>query len=492
MDKLKIQIDRFIDCMMKPKVLLGLVIAIAAVVLFFFPSYEVLSALLIAIAGGFVAAAVLFSIMRRVDAAEKALDQKNKPKTRIARIIGYLMNPIFSLGFALLGLVIAIVSAALVALYPGYEGLSARLMAMAGGFLAVAVLLQTMKRAEAAGEAVVQTEKALGQTEKAINQTEKSIVQKTFSDAINHLGHESESVILGGIHSLLDLAKKNSDYRLRVFNILCAHIKITTTTEEYQKKHEKRPSTTIQTLLDLLFRGEEYNIFPVDPIKCKAYLNEAYLAGSDLRGYRLQHSNLIGAELRGASLWGAQLQEADLRDAHLQGVDLFVAQLQGADLRDAQLQGADLTRAHLQEADLRDAQLQGADLTGAHLQEADLRRAELQGAQLQQAEIEMQGAYMHQIELSHKTRMGGSDLRGASSYEGESLMKFQERIESQIDQETDLAGVVFDGVVSKGPNPDLAAFLKQSKAKTGSYTKEEADRWIKEYEKALDWKKRKD
>ena len=80
------------------------------------------------------------------------------------------------------------------------------------------------------------------QTEKALGQTKESIVQKTFSDAINHLGHESESVILGGIHSLLDLAKKNSDYRPRVFNILCAHIKTTTATEEYQKKHQEKPS----------------------------------------------------------------------------------------------------------------------------------------------------------------------------------------------------------------------------------------------------------
>ena len=460
----------------------------ATVVLFFFPSYEVLSALLIAIAGGFLAAAVLFSIMRRADAAGKALDQKNKPKTRIARIIGCLMNPMFSLGFALLGLAIAIVSAALVALCPGYEGLSARLMAMAGGFLAVAVLLQSMKRANAA-------EKAVGQTEKALDQTKESIVQKTFSDAINHLGHESESVILGGIHSLLDLAKKNSDYRPRVFNILCTHIKTTTATEEYQKKHKKQPSTTIQTLLRLLFIGEEYNIFPVK-FKYSADLSGAYLADSKLSGARLQHSNLVGAKLQGAELWGAQLREADMEGAQLQGANLIGAQLQEADLLGAKLQGALLRGTNLQLAILVKATLQGADLKGAQLQRADLRGAQLQGAnlfiaQLQGARLhqtEMQGACMHWTQLPHETHMGGCDLRGVSSHKDEPPMKFQKRIESRMNKKADLTGVVFDKV----KHPDLATPKNEGTAKTGSYTKEEADRWIKEYEEALDWEKHKD
>ena len=572
----------------------------------------------------------------------------NEPQTLTARIIGWLKKPKFWLGFVIAA---ATIGSAFFLLFPCsgelstlfsetsnvetaslvscYDGLSAWLITLAGGFLAVAVLLETGRRANAA-------EKAVGQTEKALDQTKESIVQKTFSDAINHLGHESESVILGGIHSLLDLAKKNSDYRPRVFNILCAHIKTTTTTEEYRKKYpiqpskiipkrsrfdhdlrkktQKKPSTTIQILLSSLFIDKEYDIFTVDTAKTSRTADEEYgifkvgpdekiyradfsgarLAGSELSKARLQDINLAGAQLQGANLKdaqlqgtnliGAHLQEADLTGAQLQGAFLMKAQLQGADLNgaqlqgaylnDAQLQSADLTAANLQSAHLEGAQLQeaflynaglqgvygegaqlqranltgadlqgarlggvqlqGADLTGAdlqgarlggvQLQGADLRGAQLQnanlmgswlqganleGAQLQSADLtgaqlqganlkeakfqsaklqhaKMQGAYMYQTELSDDTNMGSSDLRGVSSQEDESHMKFQTKIKSRKDKKADHAGVVFNGVVSKEPNPDLVAFLERSKAKTGPYTEEEADQWIKEYKKALD------
>lgn len=55
-------------------------------------------------------------------------------------------------------------------------------------------------------------------------------------------------------------------------------------------------------------------------------------------------------------------------------------------------------------------------------------------------------------------------------------MSFEERIESQIDQETDLSGVVFEDEVKR--NID-------SYADTGTYTEEEAEQWIAEYKKAM-------
>ena len=426
------------------------------------------------------------------------------------------------------------------------------------------------------------------QIEKISDITEKAIVQKTFSDAITHLGHESEGVIVEGIDSLLDLAKKNEDYRPKVWNILCAHVKTTTTAEGYKKKYRKQPSENIQKLLTSLFIDEKYRIFAVDPAekKYRVDLSYAYLAGSklsgaqlqdtDLRWAQLQGADLREAQLKGADLWGAQLQSAILINAKLRGADLRGAQLQsailinaklrGADLREAQLQGADLGEAQLQSAILINAELRGADLTGAQLQEADLRGAKLQGAnltevqlrgahlgyaQLQGADLtganlqgtylmkaqlqdtiltgaqlqgaflkeaqlqgaklqqaEMQGAGMHQTELPHKTQMGRSDLRGtdssfelnppfwndSASKEGnqlewfkKQLENFRTRIKGRIGQKADLAKVVFDEV-----NPDLATPQNEGTAKTGSYTKEEAEQWIKEYEEAFDWEKHQD
>ena len=345
-----------------------------------------------------------------------------------------------------------------------------------------------------------------------------------------HLGHKSESVILGGIHSLLDLAKKNSEYRPKIFNILCAHIKTTTATEEYQKKHEKQPSTTIQTLLTLLFISEKYNLF----LKYSADLSGAYLAGSHLSRARLQGSNLAGAQLQraklfetklqGAILTGAQLKRASLLETKLQGAmlrgaqlkraSLFETKLQGAFLSEAKLQGAFLTRAKLQGAYLRETQLQGAFLMEAQLQGAFLMKAQLQGAKLFETKLqganleeaqlqgaileqtEMQGAYMHQTQLSHETHMGSSDLRGVSSRPSEhprefkmrTERRFKMRIEKQIGKKTDLTGVVFD----ETEQSNLARLLDEGTVQTGSYTKEEADRWIKEYEEALEWENHQD
>ena len=314
----------------------------------------------------------------------------------------------FWLGKSTVLLVVAAIVSAIVSLCYAHgdeELLSARWIAIAGGFLAGAVLHQTMRRAEAA--------------EKATVQTEKSIVQKTFSDAITHLGHERESVILGGIHSLLNLAKENNDYRYEVFHILCAHIKTITTAGGYSEKYKKGPSTTIQTLLDLLFIEKNTIFFQ----EYNADLKGAYLAGS----------HLFRARLQCAHLQTANLQDAKLQNARLQKALLLSAKLQGAELQETQLQGANLEQAQLQGAKLQETKLQGADLTGA-----DLQRATLQ-------ETQMQGAHMHNTYLPHKTQLGRSDLRGVSSNEFETLMKFKERIESRIGKETDLDGVVWGG-----------------------------------------------
>ena len=68
--------------------------------------------------------------------------------------------------------------------------------------------------------------------------------------------------------------------------------------------------------------------------------------------------------------------EANLYEADLRGADLSEADLRGANLREADLYEADLRGADLSEADLRGANLRGADLRGANLYEAN---AEING-----------------------------------------------------------------------------------------------------------------
>ena len=134
------------------------------------------------------------------------------------------------------------------------------------------------------------------------------------NDAIEHLGHKSASVRLGGAYELFHLARDTPDFRQTVLDILCAHIRQTTGEPEYRKDYKQKPSEEIQSLLALLF-VQKHEVF----------------TGRDI--------NLQGSCLNGSNLSQARLEKANLRGAQLYRVDLIGAQLHGANLG-AQLHGA--------------------------------------------------------------------------------------------------------------------------------------------------------
>ena len=287
---------------------------------------------------------------------------------------------------------------------------------------------------------------AVNEQARANHNTEQGQRQERLKNAIEHLGHASDSVRLGGAYELFHLAGDNEDLRRTVWDILCAHIRLTTSEEEYQEQYRSKPSEEIQSLLTLLF-VQKYRIFGGTHID----LQESWLNGADLRGARLHDASLQRVWLQGASLDVAHLQGAELYGAQLQGASLWKAQLQGAHFYGAQLQEADLRGAHLQGAGLRNVQLQGAELHGAQFQGATLWKAQFQGA----------------------------DLRGAQFQGVEDVDKpveaFEERMRRLVNKESDLSGVIF----ADGQSP------ANSEAVTGTYTAEEAEEWIAEYEEAV-------
>ena len=316
--------------------------------------------------------------------------------------------------------------------------------------------------------------------------------QERLKNAIEHLGHDSDSVRLGGAYELFHLAQDTEDLRQTVMDILCAHIRRTTEEEEYLKKHGGKPSEEIQSLLTLLF-VREYAIFE----GCRVDLQGSWLNGAKLMNARLQGASFIGARLQGAILIDAHLQGADLTDAHLQGADLFRTHLQGAELFDAHLQGAVLSGA----------QLQGANLSAAHLQGAYLRDALLQGAVL--AGVHLQGTICSSRESPFQTHIRAgidreSDLSGAifagglsrrdvdSFVEGvpdEVANKLRRRLEPHIDKPPihglpESSSAIVYGL-PESSSAIVYGLLENSGAITGSYTAEEAERWIAEYEEAM-------
>jgi len=358
--------------------------------------------------------------------------------------------------------------------------------------------------------------------------------QERLKNAIEHLGHASDSVRLGGAYELFHLAKDIDYLRQTVLDILCAHIRRTTGEVEYRKEHRAKPSEEIQSLLTLLF-VREYATFKGCRIDLQgSWLNGAVLYQAHLRGADLSRTHLQGAELR-----EAHLQGAELRGALLQGADLFRIHLQGAELFEAHLQGAYLPWAHLQGAELRGAHLQGAYLPWAHLQGAELRGAHLQGAELSAAHLQgtnllgalLQGAYLRGA-LLQGAHLLGAHLQGAACdiYEP----SFAARIRQRIDLESDLSRVTFagglsrenvDSLVKDMPGEKAEALRRQLKPhidkpairglpegiedeieayteigayyivsgvytmigedEIGAYTEEEAERWIAEYEEAM-------
>ncbi|WXU00159.1 MAG: hypothetical protein Ctma_0870 [Catillopecten margaritatus gill symbiont] len=178
------------------------------------------------------------------------------------------------------------------------------------------------------------------------------------------------------------------------------------------------------------------------------------------------------AQLQGANLRDAQLQGANLRDAQLQGADLRDAQLQGANLRDAQLQGADLRDAQLQGANLWDAQLQGANLWDAQLQGADLRDAQLQGAYISNKGLEFlnfEQQIAQQIGKETTTEALEKQYKALDETQKSQLIQALKAVKSQ---NTDAAIQRIESA---------SETLNLSKATTGAYSQEEADKWLNDY-----------
>ncbi len=369
---------------------------------------------------------------------------------------------------------------------PKYEALKFLGIGM-GGILIALQALMSYKRAKA--------------MEDTASHTEQGLRQERLKNAIEHLGHEKDSVRLGGAYELFHLAEDNKDLRKTAFDMLCLHIRQTTGEKEYQKKHQSKPSEEVQSLLTLMF-VQEHEVFKGFRIN----LQGSWLNGANLREARLQRAILTGAYLRKTKLDRAHLQRANLVEAHLEKASLSEAYLQEADLFEVRLQEAYLKQARLQGACLMAGSLQAANLDNAYLQGADLRDVRLQEAYL--PGVRLQGTRLSFVYLSGAT-LSGAKLQGAGGQSWTASTPFACRIRKSINKESDVSRLVFgvieqEGVdsVFEGVSDEKKKLIRESQrshigkpmsyglpedsgAIIGVYTKEEAEEWIAEYEKAM-------
>ncbi len=373
-----------------------------------------------------------------------------------------------------------------------------------GGVLVALQALMSYKRAKAmektaeaqADAAKAQADAAKAQAD-AVSKTEQGQRQDRLKNAIEHLGHESDSVRLGGAYELFHLAEDTEDLRQTVLDILCAHIRQTTGEDNYRKTHKSKPSEEVQSLLTLLF-VQKHEIFR----GCHINLQGSWLNGADLKSARLKGAVLTEAHLQGADLGRSQLQGAKLEKTQLQGATLIETQLQGANLEKAYLQEASLLFTHLQRATLEEVQLQEADLYGARLQGANLDKAQLQGASLEEAQL--QGTNLYEACLQG-ANLDKAQLQGAKSEWTSPATSFSngDHIKMQVGKETELSSVTFAGGLSQEDveflvkelsngtarilrenlkshigKPASHAIPENCDAVTGTYTQEEAKQWI--------------
>ena len=407
---------------------------------------------------------------------------------------------------------------------------------------AVAANIQAIaadKRAELANRQAKVADKQAEVANKQAEVANEGNREKRLVDGVEHLGSQESSARLGGAYGLYQLAQDywqigDQQRSTNIIDILHAHIRQTTSNREYQKAHEDQPSEEIQSMLGLLFKPSARKII-LRGTNQKIDLSRSWLRGASLHGAKLQNANLKDTQLQGANLTDAQLQKAYLENAQLQGANLADAQLQAAFLRNAQLQGVIATAAQLRGADLMGVRLQGAFLKGAQLQGALLVDAQLQMAPLGDAQL--QGALLEGAQLQG-TGLKNTHLHGVHSKIGDhsiAASPFEDRIQKRVECESDLQNIIFSGGIEKstieettkafeyviqytekGPMPRnireerlqlLRRLMKgvprslgqhlgkpasnkpPSEAIIGSYSQEDANRWIKEYEEATNQKK---
>ncbi len=375
---------------------------------------------------------------------------------------------------------------ALLGLYQKSEALKFLGIGAAGILVALNALMsykraREMERvAKAQADAAGEQARAAKEQARASRDAELGRRHERLHNGVEHLGHDSVAVRLGGAYELFHLAQDTEALRQPVLDILCAHIRRTTGQDSYRRRHRSKPSEEVQSLLNLLFTSP-HGIRKGLRIDLQgswlngATLCAAYLCGANLAEAKLQGADLVGAQLQGADMSWAHLQMAGLSWARLQGSDLVGARLDAASISRANLQGADLARSMLRGAALSRTYLQGAFIVGANLQGADLTEAQLHGVR---SYVDYPDSFAQRVTQSIGEE---SDLSGAIFAGGLTL----EEVESVLDgMYHEMASVLREKLTPHIGKRTSYELPEHSGAVIGTYTDEEAEKWIAEYEEA--------
>ena len=339
--------------------------------------------------------------------------------------------------------------------------------------------------AQAQADAVQAQADAAQAQAQAVKATESGNLQQRFKDAIEHLGSASESVRIGGAHTLFHMALEAETLRESIADILCAHIRSTTQCEEYQKSYLEGPSIEIQSLMALLF---------VERIRSTAYSRKEQVRKfwrglqADLSGGYFNGIALNYAQFRDAHLLNAQFLGAYLRCAQFQSSNISIAQFQMAHLPSACFQGAKLIDTKFWNAGLVGAQFQAAYLDGTHFQGANLESVQFQGGFDDDQELAMESFETRvnnrigkNAELSEVIFAGGVDSKELGKVEGK--LTDLKTVKTRKKRSDEAMNDFKEEMCQHGGPADHTVPEEIPDANVGAYTKTDARRWIAEYKK---------
>lgn len=309
-----------------------------------------------------------------------------------------------------------------------------------GGTLLALNAVASHRRAKAMEDAVAAQAEAMNAQAEANKQPEHGRRQERFKNAIEHLGHESAAVRLGGRYELYNLSNETPELRQTVLDIFCTYIRQTTSEDTYRERHGSKPSLEIQDLLTLIFVRQP-DVFQ----GCRIDLEESWLNGADLREARLWNANLREVRLFKGQLDKAQLQRAILCEADLRGASLSYASLQESNLFGVRMEASYLLHAELQGATIAAGKLTGAYLAGARMQGVDLSSASMYGANLTNARL--QGAACA-FSYAQGTVFKDADMRGVTAKERSPSIGFSDRIIGLIGVDGDHSGIAYSGGIN--------------------------------------------
>jgi len=173
---------------------------------------------------------------------------------------------------------------------------------------------------------------------------QKQLRDTRFSSGVELLGNPNGSARIGGAYNLYFLANEYPDeYQHPVCEILCAHIRNTTSDKEYQEKYKEKTSTEIQTILNFLFRRRD-NSSDLIFDRCFKNLEGAFLCGVDFFYRKIDNAHFRYAELNNVNFYMAEVIYSHFDDSKLSDVDFGGADLE-VGFKDTKLINVDFSDA---------------------------------------------------------------------------------------------------------------------------------------------------